>query len=76
MYHWTDAKSQDDLTVYGPTHKNAIYVHRTNATGFAGYNRITGSAVSKGCWLINANSWDRYEKQINNTPYKLIINRK
>ncbi len=32
---------------YSPTHKNAIYVHRTNATGFAGYNRITGSAVSK-----------------------------
>ena len=61
---------------YSATQKNAIYVHRTNIGGFAGYNKKTLNAVSKGCLLINEPDWTRYEQQINGTPYKLIINRK
>ena len=61
---------------YSATQKNAIYVHRTNIGGYAGYNKKTLNAVSKGCLLINEPDWARYEQQINGTPYKLIINRK
>ena len=61
---------------FSKTQKNAIYIHRTNKNGFAGYNRKTGGAVSVGCLLINASDWIMYEKQLNNVPYKLILNRK
>ncbi|MBO5877153.1 MAG: RHS repeat-associated core domain-containing protein [Bacteroidales bacterium] len=61
---------------HSATQKDAIYVHRTNANGFAGYNTKTLNAVSKGCLLIDAREWERYDSQINKTPYKLIINRK
>ena len=61
---------------HSATQKDAIYVHRTNTNGFAGYNRKNLNAVSKGCLLIDADEWERYDSQINNTPYTLIINRK
>ena len=58
-----------------PTQKDYIYVHRTNKNGYAGFNPISGSAVSYGCLLIDYDDWIEYDKQINNTPYKLILQR-
>ena len=57
------------------TQKDYIYVHRTNKNGYAGFNPISGSAVSYGCLLIDYDDWIEYDKQINNTPYKLILQR-
>lgn len=68
-------KSYPHYDAYSSTQKNHIYVHRTNVNGYAGFNKNSGSAVSYGCLLINANDWIKYDRQLNNTPYKLILQR-
>jgi len=52
---------------YSPTQKNGIFVHRTNKNGFAGEN------VSTGCPLILGSQWNRFEKQIGQNGFKMII---
>lgn len=61
---------------YSKTQKNVIYVHRTNLNGWAGEDLSKKIAVSTGCLLILGDQWDAYFKQINKTPYKLILKRK
>ena len=58
---------------------NGIFIHRNNWNGFAGskYNsKGELKAVSKGCLLITASQWVRFEKQLNGVKnLKLQINR-
>ena len=52
------------------TQKDAIYIHRTNMSGWA------GGSVSTGCLLIYGQEWNRFEQQIGKNNFKLILTRK
>ncbi len=60
---------------YSPTQKNGIYVHSTNADGFAGVPN-TGRPISSGCILIQGGyQWNMFNKQIGKNGFKMILRR-
>lgn len=67
--------SPKDFNPFSHAQKNGVYIHRTNLSGYAGYNLDKKSAVSTGCLLIAPQHWNDFCKQIGKNDFKLILNR-